>query len=138
MGSNISTDFTKMAKDAMVMLQKEAELQEVVQLVGPDALPEKEQAILLVTKMLREDYLQQNAYSDLDAKCALKKQYMMLKTIMKFWDLTSGSLERGTQLKKIAELSSIKDIGRMKEIAKLEDFDKLNKDMDDNFERIKA
>ncbi|MBI5228106.1 V-type ATP synthase subunit A [Candidatus Micrarchaeota archaeon] len=137
MGTNISTDFTKMVKDAMIMLQKEAELQEVVQLVGPDALPEKEQAILLVTKMLREDYLQQNAYSDLDARCSFKKQYMMLKSIMKFWDLTSSNLERGVQLKKIADIPSVKAIGRMKEIAKMEEFDKLQKEMDGNFEMLK-
>ncbi len=137
MSANISSDFTKMIKDSMIMLQKEAELQEVVQLVGPDALPEKEQAILLVTKMLREDYLQQNAYSDLDARCSFKKQYLMLKSILKFWDLTSSALERGVQLKKIADIPSVKAIGRMKEIAKLEEFDNLQKEMDENFERIK-
>jgi len=135
---NVSSDFTKLIKDAMIMLQKEAELQEVVQLVGPDALPEKEQAILMVTKMLREDYLQQNAYSDVDARCELKKQYLMLKSIMKFWEHTSNALDMGVQLKKIQELPSKGKIGRMKEIVNIAEFDGLIKDMENNFEGLKS
>jgi V/A-type H+-transporting ATPase subunit A len=137
MTQNISSDFGPLAKQAMIMLQKEAELQEVVQLVGPDALPEKEQAILMVTKMLREDYLQQNAYSDVDARCSFKKQYQMLKTIMKFWELTSNALDSGVQLKKIDGLPSKTAIGRMKEISDLAEFDKLHKEIEVNFDSLK-
>jgi V/A-type H+-transporting ATPase subunit A len=133
---NISSDFTKMMKSAMNMLQKEAELQEVVQLVGPDALPEKEQAVLMVTKMLREDYLQQNAYSDLDARCEVKKQYQMLKTIMKFNDRTNNALDLGVQLKRIMELKVRGTIGRMKEIREDKEFDRLHKDIDAGFDEL--
>ena len=135
---NISSDFPKMVKQSMALLQKEAELQEVVQLVGPDALPEKEQAVLLVTKMLREDYLQQNAFSDVDARCSIKKQYLMLKTILKYDGRTVAALDLGVQLKKIQELPTKTKIGRMKEIPenKLEDFDALAKQMDDEFENV--
>ncbi|MBI5046208.1 V-type ATP synthase subunit A [Candidatus Micrarchaeota archaeon] len=122
---NVSSDFPEMTKNAMIMLQKEAELQEVVQLVGPDALPEREQAILMVTKMLREDY------SD------FKKQYNMLGTIMKFWDHTSSALESGMQLKRIQELPTRGKIGRMKEIVELGDFDKLHKEIDHDFDSLK-
>ena len=90
----------------MQLLQKEAELQEIVQLVGPDALPEKEQAVLIVTRMLREDYLQQNAYSDVDARSSMKKQYVMLKTILKFHERAVNALDLGVQLKKIGELGT--------------------------------
>ncbi len=135
---NISSDFPDLTKKSMALLQKEAELQEVVQLVGPDALPEKEQAILLVTKMLREDYLQQNAFSDVDARCGFEKQYLMLKSILKFGDRTNSALDLGVQLKKIQELPSIAKIGRMREIPenKLDEFDKLHKEMDDEFETL--
>jgi len=136
LAENISSDFMPLVKSSMSMLQKEAELQEVVQLVGPDALPEKEQAILMVTKMLREDYLQQNAYSDVDARCELNKQYLMLKTILKFWELTSNALDVGVQFKKIQELPSRAVIGRMKEIKDVKDFDKLNKDMEQGFDAL--
>jgi len=138
LAENISTDFSKLTKQAMAMLQKEAELQEVVQLVGPDALPEKEQAVLMVTRMLREDYLQQNAYSDVDARCEVKKQYLMLRAIMKFWEHVSNSLDGGVQLKRIQELPVRATIGRMKEITDMKEFDALNKTMDSEFESVKA
>lgn len=133
---NISSDFPKLRKQAMALLQKEAELQEIVQLVGPDALPEKEQAILMITKMLREDFLQQNAYSDVDARSELKKQYLMLKTVLKFHELTSNALDIGVQLKRIMDLPTRAKIGRMKEITKYEDFDRLQMDLDHDFETV--
>lgn len=135
---NISSDFSKLRKISMVLLQKEAELQEIVQLVGPDALPEKEQAILLVTRLLREDYLQQNAYSDVDAKSSVKKQYLMLKTIMKFHERTINAIDLGVQLKRINEVGTKNRIGRMKEITedKLEEFDRLMADIDHEFDGL--
>ena len=134
---NVSSDFTKLVKSSMALLQKESELQEVVQLVGPDALPEREQAILMVTKMLREDYLQQNAYSDVDARCELKKQYLMLRSILRFGELTTSALEMGVQLKKVQDLPIRAKVGRMKEIADNAEFDKLIKEMEANFENLK-
>lgn len=133
---NISSEFGPLMKSAMAMLQKEAELQEVVQLVGPDALPEKEQAVLMVTKMLREDYLQQNAYSDIDARCEMKKQYSMLKTIMKFSERSNGALDLGVQLKKIQELKVRGLIGRMKEITNDKEFEKLDAEIDAGFDEL--
>jgi V/A-type H+-transporting ATPase subunit A len=138
LAENVSSDFTKLTKNAMALLQKEAELQEVVQLVGPDALPEKEQAVLMVTKMLREDYLQQNAYSDVDARCELKKQYLMLRAIMKFWEHVGNALDGGVQLKKVQDLQTRVTIGRMKEIKDLKEFDTLHKAMETDFESVKA
>jgi V/A-type H+-transporting ATPase subunit A len=135
-GEQISSDFTKLIKHSMALLQKEAELQEVVQLVGPDALPEKEQAVLMVTKMLREDYLQQNAYSDVDARCELKKQYLMLKTINRFGERTNNALDLGVQLKRIQELKVKGVIGRMKEIKDDKEFEKLQKDIDLGFDEL--
>ena len=70
----------------MAILQKEAELQEIVQLVGPDALPEAREVILEVARMLREDFLQQFAFDEVDAYCPPKKQYWMLKAILAFYD----------------------------------------------------
>ncbi|MBU0585997.1 V-type ATP synthase subunit A [Candidatus Micrarchaeota archaeon] len=114
--TNVSTEFPSLRDKAMELLQKEAELQEIVQLVGPDALPDKEQAILLVTKMLREDFLQQNAYSDVDAKASFEKQNLMLKCIMTFHEKAMFAVDAGVQLKRIQEAACIPKIGRMKEI----------------------
>ncbi len=134
--SNISSDFPRMRETAMTLLQKEAELQEIVQLVGPDALPEKEQAVLLITKMIREDYLQQNAYSDIDARSELKKQYLMLKSILRFNDRTMQAIDAGVQLKRIVDLPTRTKIGRMKELVKNEDFEKLHLEIDGDFDKV--
>lgn len=96
--SNISADFPELRKKALSILQKEASLQEVVQLVGSDSLPEKERLILEVAKMIREGLLQQNAFHEVDAYCSPKKQYLMLKGVMRFGDLALEALEDGAQL----------------------------------------
>ncbi len=113
---NVAEDWAFLRDEAMALLQKEAELEEVVQLVGPDALPEKEQAILLVTKMLREDYLQQNAYHEVDMYCSLKKQYAMLKNIMHFYKRAMEGIEKGMQAKSMAGFKVVERIARMTEI----------------------
>ncbi len=100
---------------AMKLLQKEEQLQEIVQLVGPDALPDSERLILEVTRMLREDFLQQNAYHEVDAFCPIEKQALMLDVIMTFYTLSTQALERGVDVKRIAALPIKERIARMKE-----------------------
>src|SRR5450756_2897528 len=75
---NVSMDWKQIRDKAMMILQKEAELQEIVQLVGPDALPEFARATIEVARMLREDYLQQFAFSDIDAFCDPAKHCLSL------------------------------------------------------------
>lgn len=133
----VSSDYTKLSSKAMILLQKEAELQEIVQLVGPDALPEKEQAVLIVTRMLREDFLQQNAFSELDARCSMKKQYQMLKSILLFSELSNSAIDLGVQLKAISDLPIRTKIGRMKEITVDSEFDTLQKEIESSFESLK-
>jgi V/A-type H+-transporting ATPase subunit A len=116
LSENIAADFKDLRKEAMTILQKETELQEVVQLVGPDALPESERAVLEVARMIREDYLQQSAFSDVDAFCPLKKQYWMLKVIISFYCSTMEALRRGITLSQILSLPFKEQISRMKEI----------------------
>jgi len=109
-------DWKEMRDKTMYLLQKEVELQEIVQLVGPDALPESEKAILEVTRMIREDFLQQSAYHEVDSFCPLDKQYWMLKVILTFYDRTSEAMNRGVALNKILKLPLKTEIGRMKEL----------------------
>ncbi len=136
--ANVAQDFPSMRDKAMELLQKEAELQEIVQLVGPDALPDREQVILLVTKMLREDFLQQNAYSDVDAKASFSKQYLMLKNIMNFHEKAVHAVDVGVQLRKIQSVPVKAKIGRMKEIreGELEKLRELQKETDSDFVSI--
>ncbi len=113
---NVSSDWVTLRANAMALLQKEAELQEIVQLVGPDALPEKEQVTLLITRMLREDFLQQSAYSEVDTFASLRKQYLMLRNIMQFNDRAIAAVDLGVQLKKMLEMPIREKIARMKEV----------------------
>ncbi len=114
--NNVATDWKELRDKAMFLLQKEVELQEIVQLVGPDALPESEKVILEVTRMIREDFLQQFAFHEVDAYCPPQKQYWMLKAIVTFYDATSEAIGRGITLQQIFSLPLKSEIARMKEI----------------------
>ena len=117
--TNVAPDWRELREKSMYLLQKEVELQEIVQLVGPDALPESEKAILDVTRMIREDFLQQSAYSDTDSFCPIEKQYLMLKVIMTYYASVIEGMNRGITLKQVQGLSLKADIGRMKEIQEI-------------------
>ena len=102
--ANVASDWVTFRDRSMFILQKETELQEIVQLVGPDALPESEKIILEVARMLREDFLQQFAFDDVDAYCPPKKAYWILKIIMAFYDAAVAALNRGVSLRQVLEL----------------------------------
>ncbi|MEM4272288.1 MAG: hypothetical protein QXH30_01750, partial [Candidatus Bilamarchaeaceae archaeon] len=135
---NVSPEWPELRNNAMALLQKEAELQEIVQLVGPDALPEKEQAILQVAKMIREDYLQQSAYHEIDAYASMRKQYLMLRNIMRFHERAVGALDLGVQLKAVMGVKVKERIGRMKEIPedKHKDLEAIYKEIDSEFDAL--
>ncbi|MEO2117614.1 MAG: ATP synthase subunit A [Methanocaldococcus sp.] len=114
--TNTGPDWRQLRDEAMSLLQKEAELQEIVQLVGPDALPDRERVILEVARMLREDFLQQDAFDEVDTYCPPMKQYLMLKIIMTFYQEALKAVERGVEPAKILKVSVKQDIARMKYI----------------------
>lgn len=114
--TNISKDWWDLYSEAMGILQKESELQEVVQLVGYDALPEKEKAVLDVARMIREDFLQQSAFDEIDTFCSMKKQYRMLSSILKLGEKQSESVDRGLSMSAIQSLQVRQKISRMKEV----------------------
>ena len=136
---NVAEDWYEMRTRAMEILQREAELQEVVQLVGPDALPVKEQALLEIAKSLREDFLQQNAFHDVDTFCPADKQYRMLGIILKYYDLIIESVEKGVNLAKIKKMKIREEIAYMGRIPtdKYEfEFRRIEKDMEDEIKRL--
>ncbi|MCX7832199.1 MAG: V-type ATP synthase subunit A [Actinobacteria bacterium] len=121
----VAKDFPDLRKEAMSILQKEAELQEIVQLVGPDALPENERLVLEVARMLREDYLQQSAFLDVDAHCPLEKQYSMLNAIITFYNKAREALNKGATINQIFAFPHKEEIARMKLIPKEEAVQKI-------------
>ena len=117
MNANVSDDWSKLRVEAMSLLQEEANLQEIVRLVGIDALSEKDRLKLEVAKSIREDYLQQNAFHEVDTYASLDKQYKMLKLILSFRIEAERALEAGVYLNKILALDEVRDrIARSKYI----------------------
>jgi len=135
----IGEDWLKLRNKAMALLQKESELQEIVKLVGPDALPQKERAILESTRMIREDFLQQSAFDEVDTYCPGKKQYEMLKLILKFSDNILDSIEKNVHIDKIISMKSREELARMKFFSN-KDFDKrfktLEKELDKELDSL--
>ena len=116
MAGNIDPEFARNRAKAMNLLQEESSLQEIVRLVGRDSLSEEDQLKLEATKSLREDYLQQNAFHDIDTFCSLEKQNKMLKLILQFYDLGMKALEKGVYLKDIEHMPVRENIARSKYI----------------------
>jgi len=107
---------------ALRILQQEAELEEIVRLVGPEALPEGDKLLLLVSRMIREDFLQQSAYHEVDTYCTPAKAGLMLKTIIKFYELSQELLSSETGIEEIRSSPIVYRISRMKDIPN-EDFE---------------
>ncbi len=130
--ANIAKDWVALRQKALEVLQKESELQEIVQLVGADALPEREKAVLDVARMLREDYLQQSAYDDVDTYTSIAKQYRMLKTLLLFGDKEQEAIGRGARTSDLQKLPVRAKLSRMKWIPEKElnaQFDSLENEM---------
>ena len=106
--------FSKLRKRAMALLQEETTLLEVVRLVGRDTLSDEDQVKLDTTKSIREDFLQQNAFHDVDTFCPLEKQFKMLDTILYFYDKSQEALENGVYFSEIEKLDVKENIARMK------------------------
>ena len=111
---NISPQWTTLRKEALGILQRESELQEIVQLIGYDALPEPEKGILDTARSIREDYLQQSAYDEVDTYTSIKKQFMMLSTILEFGRLEADAIKKGVTSTKISSIGTRKDLSMIK------------------------
>jgi V/A-type H+-transporting ATPase subunit A len=110
----VAEDWSEQIQRVRTLLQREGELQEIVQLVGADALAESERGELAVGRLLREDFLQQSAFSD-DAFCPPKKSYWMLKLILTFYDGMVKALGRAVPLEQAMAPDILDPIARMRE-----------------------
>ena len=126
--SNVSKDWIDLRKEALEILQKESELQEIVQLVGYDALPEPEKGILDTARSIREDYLQQSAFDEVDTYTSIQKQHKMLSTILEFGKKEADVIKKGSTSAKVGALESRGMIPKMK-WTKEEELEKLLNDI---------
>ncbi len=112
--NNVAATWIASRKEALEILQKESELQEIVQLVGYDALPEPEKGVLDTARSIREDYLQQSAYDDVDTYTSIRKQFLMLSTILEFGKMEADAIKKGITSVKVGQLESRKMISKIK------------------------
>ena len=135
---NIDRRFSKLRKRSMALLQEETSLLEVVRLVGRDSLSDEDQMKLHTSKSIREDFLQQNAFHDVDTFCPLEKQFKMLDTILYFYDRGQEALVKGAYFSEIEELEVKENIARMKYLPndELEKLDEIKDKIDSQLKKL--
>ena len=138
MNENIDPEFSSNRQKAMNLLQDEAGLQEIVRLVGRDSLSEEDQLKLEATKSIREDYLQQNAFHDVDTFCSLQKSNKMLKLMLEFYDLGVKALEQGVYLKDVEHMEVRYKIARTKFIAEenMDEIDNISNELKSSIDNL--
>jgi V/A-type H+/Na+-transporting ATPase subunit A len=128
---NVAPEWNDLRQRAMLVLQEEAELQEIVQLVGMDALSWKDRLTMEVARSLREDYLHQNAFDDVDTFTSTKKQFLMLGLILEYHLKGKQALDAGANLSDVIGLPVREKIGRAKYIPedKLSQFTEIENEL---------
>lgn len=139
----IGDEWLQLRNKAMALLQKESELQEIVKLVGPDALPPKERAVLESARMIREDFLQQSAFHEVDTYCPGKKQYDMLRVMSKYSQRIQEAVEKHVHIDNIIKMKAREQLARMGTIPneesekKIQTIEKeLDKEIDDLIKEV--
>lgn len=128
---NVASDFSALKTSTMRILQEEAELDEIVRLVGMDALSPKDRLTMEAAKSIREDYLHQNAFHEVDTSASLLKQYKMLKLINDCYTLSLSALDNDVELDDILNMPVREKIGRSKYIpeTEMQKFDEIAKEL---------
>ncbi len=126
----VAEDWTELRGRLMSLLQDESELEEIVNLVGIDALSASDRLKLEAARSIREDYLHQNAFDDVDTYTSPKKQHTMMKLILAFYDEAGKALEQGAKVTDLIGISCREAIGRFKYVAE--------KDTDAEYDKIIA
>jgi len=109
---NVAEDYTQLRDEAVTLLQRESELQEVVQLVGPDALQDQERLIIEIGRILRQDFLQQNGFDPVDASCSMSKAYGMLQMMLKWYEKARAAVSGGSTVDDILKSEVVEKINR--------------------------
>jgi len=138
---NVSRDWVRLTGDMMRILQEEAELQEIVQLVGVDALSPMDRVTLEAARSIREDYLQQDAFNDVDTYATLNKQYRMLRLIMGFYYKAREAVRAGAGISEIFNLPVRERIGRAKFVPEdkvSQVYDEMEKDLETQMDALTA
>ena len=115
--NKVADDWTELRAKLMRLLQDEAELDEIVKLVGMDALSAPDRIKLESARSVREDYLQQNAFDGIDTYTSPKKQHTMMKLVLAYYDAAEAALDEGAKVNDLVALPVREAIGRFKYVA---------------------
>ncbi|MCQ2578564.1 MAG: V-type ATP synthase subunit A [Treponema sp.] len=117
--------WAQLRQEALDLLKTEQRLEQIVRLIGPDALPDSERLVLKVAEMIKNGFLQQNAYDDIDKYCSTEKQITILELIMEYYRRALGVIKKGGLLSKVVSLPVCDELVRIKMLYKNEDVAKL-------------
>ena len=134
--ANAGEDWTELRGRIMAMLSEEASLEEIVKLVGMDALSAGDRLKMEAARSIREDYLQQDSFDEVDTYSSLKKQHMMLRLVLAYYDKALDALSLGADINKLAAIPIREDIGRFKFIHEKETDAEYDRIMDALEEQI--
>jgi len=138
MNTTIAKDFTDLTKEAMRLLEQEAELQEIVRLIGVDALSPEDRLILDGAKSIREDFLHQNAFHEVDTYASLEKQYKMLAVCLFNYNKAKEALSRGAAFNDIVKMKVREKISHMRYLleSELSIIDRLQDEVTEEFKKL--
>ncbi len=137
--SNLGQDWIDRMAETLRILQIEAELDEIVKLVGIDALSSDDRLIMETARSIREDFLQQDSFDPEDSYCSLKKQYSLIKLILSFHDKAKAAVDAGADLEKVVTLPVREKIGRAKTLSNFEtDYPAISAELDSELEALAA
>lgn len=123
---NTNEKWDNVRHEALDLLKQEQKLEQIVRLIGPDALPDTERLVLVVSEMIKNGFLQQNAFDKIDAYCGVEKQIGILSLIMKFYDRALNCVKNGCPIAKVSALSSREKIVRIKLTVENDDMNTIN------------
>lgn len=133
--------WSKLRKKSLELLKKEQRLEQIVHLIGPDALPDSDRLVLKVAEMIKNGFLQQNSFDKVDMYCASEKQIMILDYILKYYERCKALLEKNCPLAKVLELKISDEIVRIKydyENTELEKLQNIQIHIDEQFKELES
>ncbi len=136
---HVNENFSEQRTEAMKLLQTEAELQEIVQLVGVDSLSAPDRLILEVSRSIREDFLHQNSFHDVDTFTSLLKQYRLLELILHFYHKAGKAIEQNVSIHKLIQIPALEKVGRAKYIREryvTKEYDEILAEIDSEIDEL--
>lgn len=136
---NVKKDWSKLVRETIAILQEESSLNEIVRLVGVDSLEYKDRLTLECARSIREDFLHQNAFDEVDTYTSLNKQYGIIKTILSWYNRGQEALKVNVSFTKLISMKTLEEIGRMKYIKEQEfeaQFNRIQAHLDEEFQQL--